>query len=111
MIAAISRAHYARLIAAGVTLREYHGGLLHAKTLVVDRSVALVGSANMDYRSLYLNFENNVLLYSQEVSSLIHERQMVYLESSTTVSTQAVRSRSSLRVAFDNLLGLLAPIY
>lgn len=111
VIAAISRAHYARLIAAGVTLREYHGGLLHAKTLVVDRSVALVGSANMDYRSLYLNFENNVLLYSQEVSSLIHERQMAYLKSSTTVSAQAVRSRSSVRVAFDNLLGLLAPIY
>lgn len=111
VVAAISSAHYAELLAAHVTLREYHGGLLHAKTLVVDRSVTLVGSANMDFRSLYLNFENNILLYSDEVSSAVRERQESYITSSTLVSLEEVQSRSKARAAFDNLLTIVGPIF
>ena len=61
VVGAISRAYYPVLARAGVHLREYRAGLLHAKTLVVDDAIALVGSANMDRRSLDLNLENNVL--------------------------------------------------
>ncbi|MFD2431416.1 phospholipase D-like domain-containing protein [Sphingobium scionense] len=61
IVGAISSAYYPTLAAAGVRIFEFRGGLLHAKTLVVDGSLGLVGSANMDRRSLDLNFENNAL--------------------------------------------------
>lgn len=111
IVAAISSAHYGQLLSAGVTLREYHGGLLHAKTVVVDGSVTLVGSANMDFRSLYLNFENNILFYSPDMSGKVRARQETYIESSTLVSLKEVESRSSARVAIDNLLTILGPVF
>ena len=64
IVGAISRAYYPVLAQAGVHIHEFRGGLLHAKTMVVDEALALVGSANMDRRSLDLNFENNVLFES-----------------------------------------------
>lgn len=51
------RSFYEELLEAGVQLHEYGPGMIHAKTMVVDASVALVGSANMDLRSFRLNFE------------------------------------------------------
>ena len=56
IVAAASRSYYADLLAAGVRIAEYEGGLLHAKTLTLDGEVALVGSANMDRRSFELNY-------------------------------------------------------
>jgi cardiolipin synthase len=104
VVAAITSAHYVELLAAHVTLREYHGGLLHAKTLVVDRSVTLVGSANMDFRSLYMNFENNIRLYSDDVSRAVAKDKKRFIVGSTPISLEEVQSQSKARAAFDNLL-------
>jgi cardiolipin synthase len=57
------RSFYAELLEAGVDIREYQPGIVHAKTLVVDRQVSLVGSANMDLRSFRLNFEVHTLVH------------------------------------------------
>lgn len=111
VVAAISQAHYGELLAAGVAVWEFAGGLLHAKTLVVDREVTLIGSANMDYRSLNLNFENNILLYSPEISASVRQRQETYLARSTAVELDRVRERPKLRMAFDNLLTLAGPLF
>jgi cardiolipin synthase len=51
------------LLAAGVRIFEYVGGLLHTKSLTLDGEVTLIGSANMDRRSFDLNYENNILFY------------------------------------------------
>ncbi len=69
ILGAISKAYYPVLARAGVHIHEFRGGLLHAKTLVVDSHLALVGSANMDRRSLDLNFENNILFASSDLRS------------------------------------------
>jgi len=111
VVSAISHAYYGELLAAGVRVHEFHGGLLHAKTLVVDGQVTLIGSANMDYRSLYLNFENNILLYSEATSATVRRRQDEWLASSTAVEQAAVQSRPALRVAFDNLLTMVGPLF
>lgn len=60
-VAAASRGYYRDLVDAGVDIFEFRPGLLHAKTMVVDRSVGLIGSANLDRRSFELNFESNIL--------------------------------------------------
>lgn len=59
----VTRAYYPQLIEAGVKIYEYTPGFIHSKTFVSDDKVGVVGTINMDYRSLYLHFENGVLLY------------------------------------------------
>jgi cardiolipin synthase len=61
-----ARRYYTReLRRAGGRLLLYGGGMLHAKAVIVDSRVALVGSPNFDLRSLFVNFEIGVLVYSQ----------------------------------------------
>ena len=60
---AVTRSYYARLVADGVRIFEYTPGFCHGKMCVADDEVATIGTSNLDYRSLYLHFENNVVLY------------------------------------------------
>lgn len=59
----VTRSYYSILLEAGVKIYEYTPGFLHAKCFVSDDNIATVGTINMDYRSLYLHFENAVFLY------------------------------------------------
>lgn len=59
----VTQSYYARLIYAGIRIFEYSPGFIHAKECVCDDEVATVGTINLDYRSLYLHFEDGVLLY------------------------------------------------
>ena len=58
-----TRSYYRELINAGVKIYEYSKGFVHSKTVLSDGRVATVGTANMDFRSLYLNFECGVRMY------------------------------------------------
>ena len=59
----VTRAHYKELLEAGVRIFEYEPGFIHSKNFVVDGKFATVGTVNMDYRSMFLHFENGVVLY------------------------------------------------
>ena len=59
----VTQSYYPRLLEAGVRIYEYTPGFVHAKMYVSDDREAIVGSANMDYRSLYLHFENCCAFY------------------------------------------------
>ena len=59
----LTRSHYQLLIESGVRIYEYTPGFVHAKNYVVDDKYAVVGTINMDYRSLYLHYECAVWLY------------------------------------------------
>lgn len=60
---AVTRSYYAGLANRGVRIFEYTPGFLHAKQCICDGEIASIGTSNLDYRSLYLHFENNVLLH------------------------------------------------
>ena len=60
---AVTRSYYAPLVSGGVRIFEYAPGFCHGKMAVSDGCVASIGTSNLDYRSLYLHFENNVVLY------------------------------------------------
>jgi len=62
----VGRSYYSQLLAAGVRIFEYSAGIHHAKIALADGRWAMVGSANLDYRSLRLNFELNLLFHSAE---------------------------------------------
>ena len=59
----ITRSFYPSLIRGGVKIYEYQPGFVHAKVFVSDDKIATVGTINLDYRSLYLHFENGTYLY------------------------------------------------
>lgn len=63
MVYAVTRSYYAGLACQGVRIYEYTPGFCHAKQCICDGKVATVGTSNLDYRSLYHHFENNVVLY------------------------------------------------
>jgi cardiolipin synthase len=65
---AAGRSFYAELLDCGVTLYEYGPAMIHAKTMLVDDAIALVGSANMDMRSFRLNFEVHTLIHDETVA-------------------------------------------
>ena len=104
------RSTWPDLLECGVAVHEYPLGLLHAKTMTLDGEIALVGSANMDRRSLELNYENNLLVADRAVTETIRRRQAGYLAASRQVTLEAVRARP-LRVRLvQNAIGMMAPL-
>lgn len=110
LVAAASRAHYHDLLTAGVRILHYSGGLLHAKTLTVDRRMAMMGSANFDQRSFFLNFEVTLMIYDDDSASMLRYLQTGYMADAYEVNLDEWKCRSSLRVFFDNTCQLLGPL-
>lgn len=106
-----SRSYYADLLAAGVKIHEYKGGLLHTKSLTVDGELTLIGSANMDRRSMELNYENNILVYDPELTEAMRARQREYMERSRQVTHAEVISWSLPRKLINNTVATLGPLF
>jgi cardiolipin synthase len=110
IVAAASRSYYKDLIDAGAEIYEFKPGLLHAKTMVVDRSTGLIGSANLDRRSFELNFENNILFADRDFAAAVRARQEEYLAQCERVTRDDVdRYGIALRL-WQNLLATLSPM-
>jgi cardiolipin synthase len=109
-VAAASRSYYSELVAAGVQIHEYAGGLLHTKTMTVDDDIALIGSANMDRRSFDLNYENNILFCDLELTAAVRGRQEQYLASSSPVVPGDIEAWPVTRRFWNNLMGMLGPV-
>ena len=110
IVAATAGSYYETLLKAGIELYEYRRGLLHAKTMVVDRAVGLIGSANLDRRSFELNFENNILFADRALAAAIRDRQAQYLADSDRVSAETVAQFSIARRLWQNLLATMSPV-
>ena len=109
LIFRMSRSFYQVLLNGGVKIYEYTPGFVHAKSFVSDDKVATIGTVNLDYRSLFLHFENNSLFYRSGIVEKIKE---------DFLATQALcsevqpydKKRYSRRWAVDGLLRIFAPL-
>src|SRR6201996_270615 len=110
LVAAASRSAYPDLLACGVRLFEYPLGLLHTKSITVDARITLVDSANMDRRSLELNFENNLLVLDPGLTATIRQRQLGYLSQSTIVKAETVKARPFHTQLIDDVIGMASPL-
>ncbi len=110
VVAAASRSYYTDLLAAGVRVFEYEGGLLHTKSLTLDGEVTLIGSANMDRRSFELNYENNILFHDRQLTADVRERQETYLARSHPVTSEMVHEWPMLRRLWNNTIAMLGPV-
>jgi cardiolipin synthase A/B len=110
IVAAASRSYYEELLASGVRIFEYVGGLLHAKTLTMDGDVTLIGSANIDRRSFDLNFENNILIADRDLTAAVRERQESYLASSRPVGADVVAEWGLRHRIWNNAVAMFGPV-
>ena len=105
-----SRAYYPKLLAAGVKIALFHGGLLHAKTLVVDEDYALFGTVNMDMRSFFLNLEISLAIYDAEIARDIAKVQQGYLRDSRYISVSRWQRREKIWGLVENTVRLFSPL-
>ena len=110
VVAAASRSYYCDLLAAGVHIFEYEGGLLHTKSLTLDGEVTLIGSANMDRRSFELNYENNILFYDRSLTADMRQRQECYINHSRPVGSAMVAGWSWHHRLLNNAIAMLGPV-
>lgn len=105
-----SSSYLGDLLEAGARVYNYERGFIHSKTIVVDRIVASVGSANWDVRSFRLNFEANAFLYDREVADTLARAFEEDIAASSEI-TKEVYARRGLRVKFkESISRLLSPI-
>ena len=94
---AVAKTYYKELIEGGVQIYEYTPGFVHAKIFVSDDDTATVGSINLDFRSLYLHFENGAFIYDNpEVQKCRSRIFRIRLAKCHKVTVTEVRNRGIL---------------
>jgi cardiolipin synthase len=110
VVGAASRSYYLELLAAGVRIFEYEGGLLHTKSLTLDGEITLIGSANMDRRSFELDYENNILFYDRSLTEEMRQRQDSYIAKSKPITIETVERWTWRRRLWNNAIAILGPV-
>ncbi len=106
----LTRSHYEPLLEAGVRIFEYTPGFVHAKNLVSDDLYGVVGSINMDYRSMFLHFEDAVWLYRDPTVLDIKADFLASQIKCQPVTLEQCLAHSWLRRLFRSILRVLGPL-
>ena len=106
----LTRAHYEPLLEAGVRIFEYTPGFIHAKNFAVDDVYGTVGSVNLDYRSMFLHFEDGVWLCHDPSVMDIKADFLTTQDRSMEITLAQCRSRSWPRRLLRALLRIVAPL-
>ncbi|HEX5053730.1 MAG TPA: cardiolipin synthase [Planctomycetota bacterium] len=105
-----SRSYYDDLMAVGVQIQRYGGGLLHTKSVVIDDQITMFGTANLDVRSLWLNYEVSLFVYDTDFGKRVYALQQGYLRQCTPIDATAWRRRALPRRLVENLARLFSPL-
>lgn len=105
-----SQASYSILMEAGVNIALFNGGLLHAKTVVIDDDYCLFGTVNMDMRSFYLNMEISLALYTPSIVAQVVRCQQAYLTQCEMLDLAHWESRPTYKRLFDSGIRLFSPL-
>ncbi|HVL16137.1 MAG TPA: cardiolipin synthase [Gemmata sp.] len=105
-----ARFYWADMLAAGVKVYQYAAGMMHAKYVLVDGEWASVGSANMDNRSLLLNFEANCQLFDESLVAELEREYLNDLELSVRLDPKVFAARPFFGRLAENACRLFSPI-
>ena len=106
----VTRSYYQKLIESGIEIYEYTPGFIHAKTFVADDKYGVVGTINMDYRSLFLHFECATWLYK---AKCIHEIKKDFIETLKTcqkITLEECKNTPWYKRITRAILSLFAPL-
>ena len=109
MVYRLTRSYYASLIRAGVKIYEYTPGFVHAKSYVADDKIGVVGTINMDYRSLYLHFECGTLMYDSPAVIDLRNDDLATIEKCRKIELSDCRT-SFFGELIDRVLRVIAPL-
>lgn len=110
IVNAAARSFYGDLAKAGVEIYLYKKGFVHAKTLVADRKLAVVGTANMDFRSFDLNFEVNAIIYDNEIAEELATAFYNDIEDATLINAEEWDKRPVYKEMTEKIARLISPL-
>jgi len=105
-----ARGYYERLLKSGVTIYLFDKGLVHAKSMVIDDSLAFLGSSNFDIRSFALNFEINMIFYDAGFARALRQKQEWYRTRSQQLTLVQWQQRPRYQRTIQNIVKLLSPL-
>ena len=108
---ALAKTHYSGLTKAGVKIYEYTPGFVHSKVFVGDGEKAVVGTINLDYRSLYHHFECATYMYKTKCISEIEADFQKTLAQCREVTPETIRHEKLFYKVTGELLKLVAPLF
>lgn len=110
LVNAAAWSYYSELTKAGVEIYMYRRGFVHAKTMVIDDYLSMVGTANMDYRSFDLNFEVNAIVYGRTTAAELKEAFERDLKDSEQVDPVRWASRPMYKQLPERIARLFSPL-
>jgi cardiolipin synthase len=110
LVNAASRSYYREMLDAGVEVYLYKKGFVHAKTLVADGQLAIVGTANMDQRSFELNFEVNSIIYDDKVAGQLRDVFYADIKDAFKINPKTWAKRTLFKQLPEKLIRLLSPL-
>jgi len=110
LVNAAARSYYEDLLNAGVEIYLYQKGFVHAKSVVVDGNLAIVGTANMDFRSFDLNFEVNAIVYDEKFAGEVRDVFYEDLKFAKKIDPEAWRNRHIWVQLGEKVARLFSPI-
>lgn len=105
-----SASYFDELLAAGVRIQRFRGGLLHTKSMVIDGELSVFGTVNFDLRSFHLNFELSMLIYDRSFAESLLRLQQSYLKDCEPLSLDAWRRRPLAHRLRENAAQLVSPL-
>ena len=106
----LAKTHYMSLHEAGVKIYEYTPGFVHAKVFVSDDTKAVVGTINLDYRSLYHHFECATYMYKTDCIAEIEEDFQETLRKCRTVTTASIKKEKIFYKVVGSLAKMISPL-
>jgi cardiolipin synthase A/B len=110
LVNAASRSFYGELLFAGVEIFLYKKGFVHAKTMITDSKLSIIGTANMDMRSFELNFEVNIILYDEKVSGRLRSIFFEDLKDAEKIDGKKWNKRPVYKQLPEKLARLFSPV-
>ncbi|MBR9920253.1 MAG: cardiolipin synthase [Bacteroidetes bacterium] len=109
-VGAASNTYMEDLLEIGVKVYHYQKGFIHAKTMVCDSYLSIIGTANLDQRSFDINFEINAINYQEELAQALRADFLLDLEDAVPLELEAWRNRSKSVVLFERMIRLFSPL-
>src|ERR1700761_9495881 len=110
LVNAAARSYYGELLAAGVEIYLYQKGFVHAKTLVSDGQLVIIGTANMDHRSFELNFEVNSMIYDTATAEQLRGVFYDDIKNAKKINANTWKKRPVYKQMPEKLVRLLSPL-
>jgi cardiolipin synthase len=105
-----SQSYYDDLLDVGVDIYLFRGGLLHTKSIMVDGTMSMFGTVNLDMRSLWINYEVALFVYEPEFAKDLRALQQTYVDDSDHLDPATWASRSFKERFLENVLRLVSPL-